>query len=211
MSRAPVDGVRLPERGGGSWLAARSGGHRLHAGLDLHAGAGTVVRAPEAGRIVLTFSASTGDETPRQSRPVGWAGYGPYGLLIHGDSGWYHLLGHVDSLTAIDGARVAEGDVVAVGSPVGHVHWEVRARSRPPVGVATVETCADPRTWLDGAPVLWSGQCPPEPDDTVHTPRACRPGWRGPAPLPFARPLRAVATPRRLDVPRNPEEEDEHG
>lgn len=190
--RIPTDEGRVPVRGLGSWLARRSDGHRLHAGVDLRTRRGQPVRAPEGGVIVQTIRASAPSDSRAGSSPPGWAGYGPHAVLLHGDSGWYHLLSHIDAPIAL-GTRVAEGDEVGIGSRLMHVHWEVRAMARPPMGVATVEICADPASWLASAPVMFGDPSRewPSPEAPVadrRTPRRSRPGFRGPAPLPFPHP-----------------------
>lgn len=177
MPVSPIEGARIPTRGLGAWLARRSDGRRLHAGVDLAMDPDTPCRAPEAGTVVETFEANR-PRDPRRSRPAGWAGYGPRGVLMRGDSGVFHLLAHLDELRVSNGQRVAEGEVVGVGSAVRHVHWEVRGQARPPAGAAVVEISHDPGAWLRGELVPWSGQCPDAPSDTRDTPRACRPSRR---------------------------------
>jgi len=124
-----------------------------------------------------TFEANR-PRDPRRSRPAGWAGYGPRGVLMRGDSGLWHLLAHLDELRVSPGQAVSEGETVGVGSAVHHVHWEVRSVARPPAGAAVVEITNDPSAWLRGELVPWSGQCPEAPGDTRDTPRSCRPGRR---------------------------------
>jgi hypothetical protein len=80
---------------------------------------------------------------------------------------------------------VQAGAQLAVQSELRHVHWEVRAARQPTQGRAVVEDCADPLAWLTGELVRWDGRCPRVPGNTVRTPRACRPNWRGPRPAPL--------------------------
>jgi murein DD-endopeptidase MepM/ murein hydrolase activator NlpD len=206
MATIPVVGARIPRPHplaegvqGGWWLAPRSQGHRLHAGVDLHAAHGASVLAPESGVVVVAARASYADEVPRHSAPPGWSGYGPGCVVLHGDSGWYHVLAHVAPVgaRAIQTYRVAEGDRIASASAVGHVHWEVRAALHPPGDAATVEVCCNPASWLAASPMMWQGQCPDVPTDDTHTPRQCRPGWRGPAPRPFPHPRSQTPTRAR--------------
>jgi murein DD-endopeptidase MepM/ murein hydrolase activator NlpD len=174
----PIDGARIPTSGLGAWLARRSDGARLHAGVDLPMGRDTVCRAPEAGRVMQTWTASR-PRDPSASSPPGWSGYGPRGVLIRGDSGQWHVLAHLDELLVTRGQWVSPGQPVGRGSVVRHCHWEVRDVARPPAGWATVELTYSPAAWLAGRLEPWAGQCPERPVDTVQTPRACRPGRRG--------------------------------
>jgi murein DD-endopeptidase MepM/ murein hydrolase activator NlpD len=197
--------ARIPSTGSGAWLASRSGGARLHAGVDLLGPVGTPVVAPEAGTVVLVYSAATPTQ-PRRSAPPGWSGYGPKGLLLRGNSGACHNLAHMGAV------EIGEGSVVTEGARLGtigatetpHLHWEVRAQSGPTSGAAIVEVCADPGAWVAGRWEPWDGRCPVAPEDTPRTPRACRPGWRGPAPRPFPRPLPRLIQARCYEV--NPRE-----
>lgn len=177
--RPPV-AQSIPTRGLGAWLARRSDGARLHAGVDLRmAGAGEPCFAPESGVVELAFvSNRPRRDVPRFSRPAGWSGYGPQGVLLRGDSGVWHVLAHLDSVSVTAGQRVAEGQEVGRGSVVRHVHWEVRTQARPTAGAAVVEVTLDPGAWLRGERVPWAGQCPEVPGSTRDTPRACRPGRR---------------------------------
>lgn len=176
MPVIPIEGARIPTRGLGAWLARRSEGRRLHAGVDLAMRADTPCRAPESGEVVEVFESNRPlPNAPRFSRPPGWSGYGPRGVLMRGDSGVWHLLAHLDTVLVTDRQRVTEGETVGVGSVVRHVHWEVRTQARPTGGAAVVEVTVDPGAWLRGQLVPWSGQCPENPSDTRDTPRACRP------------------------------------
>lgn len=178
VRRPPVEVTRWPTRGARAWLAPRSSGQRLHAGVDLGRALEPVV-APERGVVELVGRASYAGEEPRESDPHGWAGYGPELVLFRGDSGWHHLLAH------LSGVHVQPGDVLEAGEEVGsvarvgaHVHWEVRRVPRPLGGAATVEVVDDPRAWLEYQSRPWTHDmgCPPSPGRTHLTPRACRPG-----------------------------------
>jgi len=173
---SPIERHEIP-RGARAWLAPRDGGARLHAGVDLGR-PGDVVRAPEAGEVVVVGRASLGLREPRWSTPAGWAGYGPGFIVIRGASGRYHLLAHVEPVGDL-GATVSAGQHVAfVPGESGHVHWEVRTRIRPRAEESTVEITLDPMRWLAGQDVAWdpSMGCPPLPVADRRTPRACRPG-----------------------------------
>ena len=170
---------RIPTRGLGAWLARRSDGHRLHAGVDLRMGAAgptSVCVAPEAGTVRIVGTASRPSE-PRMSMPPGWAGYGPQFVVMEGDSGRFHMLGHLNRVQVRAGDRVSAGDVISThGSAVAHCHWEVRTMQQPR-GDATVTITLDPGAWLRGEDVPWhEGQCPESPVNDQRTPRACRPG-----------------------------------
>lgn len=187
MTTLPVD-RRVPTSGLGAWLARRSDGHRLHAGVDLRVDAEQFVRAPEAGRVVEVFESNRPRQGERRfSRPPGWSGYGPRGVLIESpQSGVWHLLAHLDRVLVQPGDTVAEGQSVGQGSAVHHVHWEVRTMARPTRGAAVVEVTLDPGAYLEGRRVPWSGQCPESPNNSRDTPRACRPSNRGRAVPPLA-------------------------
>jgi len=201
--RLPVERGHLPRPGSGSWLASRSDGHRLHAGVDLVVPVGTAVLAPEAGVVKVVVEAARPTE-PRRSSPPGWSGYGPRAVVIQGADGVYHLLAHMGTVDVRVGQAVSEGaSIGTVGvTSTPHLHWETRSRLQPIGRAAVVEICADPGSWLNGEWRAWDGQCPTSPVDDVRTPRCCRPGWVGPAPDPFPRP---VLRPRpRTDVDARP-------
>lgn len=107
-----------------------------------------------------------------------------------GDSGAFHLLAHLGTVAVRVGQRLALGELIGTigrtSSP--HLHWEVRSRLQPTGAAAVVEVAADPEAWLEGRWAPWDGRCPSHPGNTTRTPRACRPAWRGPAPLPFPPP-----------------------
>jgi murein DD-endopeptidase MepM/ murein hydrolase activator NlpD len=178
MTRLPPLKNYAPIAGRRAWLADRSEGARLHAGVDLASRPGTPVVAPADGRVVRVVRDA--DAT------TGWRGYGPAVVVVRDDEGAQHVIAHVSN----DHHLAARGDIVRAGARIGtvsrlaHVHWEVRATERPPAGVAIVEIAADPIAWLSGRIVRWDGRCPPRPSDTARTPRECRPSWSGPRPAP---------------------------
>lgn len=115
----------------------------LHPGVDLFGGAGTRVVAPEAGVVVV---ASSGGAKP-------FTGYGPWLIVIKGDSGVFHLLAHLSPTTANmapAGARVVAGQPVGVTSSANHVHWEVRRKLAPDfaAGESNQTNNLDPFAWL---------------------------------------------------------------
>jgi len=112
----------------------------------------------------------------------------------------FHLLAHLATVERGEGSVLEEGARVgtisgALDTP--HVHWECRSMLQPPAGVAVVEVCASPAAWLAGRWEPWDGRCPAVPVDDARTPRACRPGHRGPPPPPFPvpRPRSIVVVP----------------
>lgn len=160
-----MEGVRIiplmefrPVRGARMWQAPRSGGTRLHAGVDLSERPGTPVYAPEDARVVAVEL--------DQRRP--WRGYAPV-VFLEGDSGVWHVLSHLDGaelarrLDAGElelGARVEAGDELATIGREAHVHWEVRLRPQPvlwtdPLSLqrrrqTIAEISADPLAWQEG-------------------------------------------------------------
>lgn len=167
---APIEGRR-------AFMAERANGARWHAGVDLASREGDPVLAPEDGTVVLVL--------PDADAVQGWRGYGPGVVVVQGKhSRAFHALTHI-----IPSANV--GDVVQVGARVGsqsalrHVHYEIRARLQPTDGAAVIEDVCDPVAWMERDEVRrWDGSCPPRPEDSWRTPRACRPSWRGPRPVP---------------------------
>lgn len=203
----PVAGVVLARTHGtaAGYLARRSDGARLHAGVDLHASSGTPVYAPEAGRVLVA-----GRDVDVTIEGWSFSGYGPGVVVLAGESGAYHLLAHldVDGLAELGGAVVLEGAELARSGNLGHVHWEVRSMLVPPRGASIVETSTDPELWLAGHERLYSHEldgCPSSPTDDYRTPGPCRPGGapayrldqfrRGPA----ARGARAAALELELE------------
>ena len=192
--RAPVAHFP-PLRSGTRWLASRANGARLHAGVDLMAAAGTPVVAPERCKVVVSLATRTPSQV---TRGIGtrraWDGYGPGVVIVRGESGWFHLLGHSDaSALPRVGTVFEEGERVTFVGPLNapHTHWEVRAQLRPPSGRATVEVCADPFTWLAGAPHVWTPADggPLRPGVTWRTPAPFRPAGSRRAPLEVVPPL----------------------
>lgn len=114
-----------------------------HPGVDVAGFAGTTVVAPESGTVVAT---ADGNSAP-------FVGYGPWLIIIQGDSGKFHLLAHLEPLTAAyapAGARVAAGQQVGVTSSANHTHWEVRQKMVPDfaAGESNFTNNDDPLGWL---------------------------------------------------------------
>lgn len=116
-----------------------------HPGLDVNGSAGTPVRSPEAGVVVF---AADGSQPPFQ-------GYGPWLVIIRGDSGKHHLLAHLDPnerARAPIGLRTKAGDVIGTVSAARHTHWEVRTKMVPDFarGETNFTNNTDPVAWLSG-------------------------------------------------------------
>lgn len=111
-----------------------------HPGVDVVGRAGTAVRAPENGTV---FVVADGSAPP-------FVGYGPYLVMIRGDSGVFHLLSHLSPANASMakmGARVAEGQVIGTTSAANHTHWEVRKQPVPGSGRTNLDNNLDPMAW----------------------------------------------------------------
>lgn len=154
MSRAPIFPLVIGNNGAYKALRASSaqgscGVHGypcLHPGVDVVGRAGTPVMAPEAGVIAVV---ADGNSPP-------WSGYGPWLVLIKGDSGKYHLLAHLEPATAAlgpYGMRVTEGQVIGKTSSANHTHWEVRTKPTPGAGKTNLDNNTDPIAWMRGLSV----------------------------------------------------------
>lgn len=141
MARLPVDTGKVTPTG-------FYGAHRRtgdHHGLDIAAAPGTAVRAPEGGEVLLVARGLPkkrgvrGGTYERSTSPlvrgVFLGGYGPGALLMRGDSGVVHVLGHLADGALAPLGRVVEGQVVGVvaaGVKPPHVHFEVRRADASP-------------------------------------------------------------------------------
>lgn len=140
----------------GAWLEVRSsaadgacGVHGYpckHPGVDVAGGAGTPVVAPESGTVVMI---GDGNSAP-------FVGYGPWFIVIQGESGAFHLLGHLDPGTlgmAQMNATVSAGDQVGTTSSANHTHWEVREKMVPnfAAGEDNFSNNSDPIAWIGDA------------------------------------------------------------
>jgi murein DD-endopeptidase MepM/ murein hydrolase activator NlpD len=104
---------------------------QLHAGIDIAAPAGALIRAAAAGRVVQAGR---------------FGGYGNYLCLAHGTVRGQRLTtcyGHQSRILVTKGQRVRAGQTVgqvgSTGASTGpHLHFEVRLGGRP----------TDPRLWL---------------------------------------------------------------
>lgn len=165
--------VHAPIRGAKAYLAARSNGARLHAGVDLAARRGTPVVAPEAGVVRLAGDA---DSAPAVSG-WRWRGYGPDVVLLEGESRW-HVIGHLQELVVRENQRVEAGEPLGQVSRLAHAHWEVLSAARPGRGRAVAEISEDPIAWLAGDRVPYDGRAPIAPENDLRTPAAHRPAAR---------------------------------
>ncbi len=93
---------------------------RLHAGIDISAGAGTPIRAAASGRVILLG-------------PTG--GYGNYVCVGHG-GGISTCYAHLSRYSTSGGASVSQGQVIGAVGCTGHcfgdhLHFEVRINGSP--------------------------------------------------------------------------------
>jgi murein DD-endopeptidase MepM/ murein hydrolase activator NlpD len=93
---------------------------RLHAGIDISAGAGTPIRAAASGRVILLG-------------PTG--GYGNYVCIGHG-GGLSTCYAHLSRYATSGGASVSQGQVIGSVGCTGHcfgdhLHFEVRINGSP--------------------------------------------------------------------------------
>lgn len=128
-----------------AWGAPRDNGKRKHAGLDLAAREGTIVVAPENGRVERVAFGGPGADMDRP-----WSRYGPAIVLMRGRSGLFHLLAHVHYPLVAPGELVQAGQPLAAVSELAHVHWEIRRGMFPRPGVTNYENSIDPLKWSAG-------------------------------------------------------------
>ena len=119
---APIEGVSLPtrwpldERGFITRGQAPGGSdEEEHPGIDIAVPAGSIVRAA-GGAVVLQTGAQ--------------AEYGNFVLLEH-PQGYQSMYGHLSRILAVQGSRVAAGEVIALSGNTGrssapHLHFEIR-------------------------------------------------------------------------------------
>lgn len=155
MAQLPARGRVTSSRG----MRTLDDATAYHAGWDIAGRAGDVVRAPERGVVVARW-------VDNVTRP--YRGYGPAGVVVAGDSGFYHLLGHlrVDGLAEL-GDELAEGMAVGTMSGLNHVHWEVRTQPALTYGKTNEDITVDPGQWLTAhAPDAAVVDPPPAPPTT---------------------------------------------
>lgn len=131
----PVEGTITSEYG---WrIHPIFGTKKYHSGLDIGVDYGTPVKAAAAG--VVCYS--------------GWiSGYGNTVMIEHGD-GITTLYGHNDSLKAVEGQQVGQGQIIALAGSTGnstgpHCHFEVRENDSP----------VSPYGYLDGTMEGYEGE-----------------------------------------------------
>lgn len=149
--RCPTDTCKTSPHGGyGYFRADQIDGKSGKAGVyhwawDLAGPVGTPVYAPENGFVV---DVATGSSSP-------FTGYNPGVVMIRGNSGLWHLLGHLQYGTI----GVRPGQFVTIGQKLGvmgisHTHWEVRRSHLPDYGCcpnvwqAHGQNNLDPKIWL---------------------------------------------------------------
>jgi murein DD-endopeptidase MepM/ murein hydrolase activator NlpD len=86
-----------------------------HSGTDFAGAAGTPIKAPNAGRVVLAANLY----------------YSGHTLILDHGRGLYSSFGHMSAFSAREGDAVAAGDVVGTVGATGlvtgpHLHWSVR-------------------------------------------------------------------------------------
>jgi murein DD-endopeptidase MepM/ murein hydrolase activator NlpD len=127
----PVSGAATSSFGRLTILNGRRQGR--HQGADFRAATGTPVRAPNAGRVVL-------------SAPLYFSGNT---VVIDHGAGLLSLLGHLSRLAVVEGALVSKGELVgdagATGRVTGpHLHWAVRLENVSVDPQALMQAVADP-------------------------------------------------------------------
>lgn len=152
--RCPTDTCHPSAHGGYHYwrpdqYEPKSGGKGvMHWAWDLSGTANeTMVYAPEDG---LVMDVAKGDDHP-------WTGFQPGIVLIHGVSGVYHVLGHLQykQIKAVKGQFIALGQPVGVMG-IGHTHWEIRKKPQPDYGKyptfwqAHGPNSINPADWLSG-------------------------------------------------------------
>jgi murein DD-endopeptidase MepM/ murein hydrolase activator NlpD len=110
---APVPGAATSSFGRLTITNGRPSGR--HQGTDFRAATGTMVRAPNAGRIVMARSLYFAGNT----------------VIIDHGLGVFSLLAHLSRINVEPGANVARGDVLGESGATGrvtgpHLHWAVR-------------------------------------------------------------------------------------
>lgn len=96
-------------------------GNRLHAGIDLAAPSYQEVKAAMDGEVILARSSATG--------------YGNV-VVLHHDSGFSTIYGHMNVIIAREGESVRQGQAIggvgSTGRSTGpHLHFELRRQGKP--------------------------------------------------------------------------------
>jgi murein DD-endopeptidase MepM/ murein hydrolase activator NlpD len=133
---APVPGVATSSFGRLTITNGKPSGR--HQGADFRAATGTIVRAPNAGRVVMARSLYFAGNT----------------VIIDHGLRVFSLLAHLSRIDVEPGAAVARGDVLGASGATGrvtgpHLHWAVRFGDFSVDPVALVSALA---TQSDGNP-----------------------------------------------------------
>lgn len=88
-----------------------------------------------------------------------YVGYGPWFVILQGESGKFHFLAHLEPATSAMGplgAQMLAGQQVGVTSSANHTHWEVRDKMVPDfaAGETNFTNNSDPLGWLSIAALL---------------------------------------------------------
>src|SRR5262249_49956160 len=105
-----------------------------HTGVDFASPAGTRVKAPAGGRIVLARNLYMSGNT----------------IVIDHGLGLFSLLAHLSAFQAQQGAEVSTGDVVGLSGATGrvtgpHLHWAVRIGGARVDPLSVLASLAAPR------------------------------------------------------------------
>ena len=99
-------------------------GKMQHTGIDLRAGADSVVKAPAAGKVAMATES--------------WAGHEAWGtvLIVDHAGGLRTFYAHLGSILVSEGQEVRQGQVIAVPGSTGkstgpHLHFEVHRDGEP--------------------------------------------------------------------------------
>jgi murein DD-endopeptidase MepM/ murein hydrolase activator NlpD len=151
-------------RGFGAFRPHQGANGTWHWGLDL-------VQSPSDDVGVVAPEHSTCVEVWLNNTTAPFVGYGPGGVLLKGDSGVYHLLGHLDPSAWSQTSRPTIGQVYergqwvghtaptgsdGVGSATPHVHWEVRVQPIDSPSTRKGNTL-DPIDWTHGRATSLTG------------------------------------------------------
>lgn len=163
-AQSPIYPLIVGNNGGYLWVRASpaqgscgvSGYPCKHPGVDVNGPPGTTVRSPTNGLIVQV---ANGQAAP-------FTGYGPWLVIIAGDDGRYHLIGHMAAGTssmARAGQRVRAGDPIGTVSSAYHVHWEVRKKPVPAfsAGETNFTNNLDPIEWISSSRSVLGGKAAP--------------------------------------------------
>jgi murein DD-endopeptidase MepM/ murein hydrolase activator NlpD len=99
--------------------------------------------------VVAVGTASYGNDIPRESEPLGYAGYGPGWIVARDQFGFFHLFAHiVEPGVLVDDNVVTGYPIARVSTRSRHLHWEIRRRQFAVHGTDTFANTIDPFAWL---------------------------------------------------------------